>query len=331
MRPHPLLPRPRAAAAIAVLALGAAAPCWSAEAYPTKPVRFLVGFAPGGVNDLVARIVATRLSTRLGQQIIVENRPGAGGNIATQQVARATPDGYTMLLGSVSSLAMSPAILREVPFDPISDFASVTRLVDVSALLAVHPSLPARSVKELVALARKQPGKLTMASPGMSSIAHLAGELFMVTAGVKLLHVPYKGGGPAVVDAVAGQVETIISIVSTAAPHAKSGRLRGLGVSGARRVSILPDVPTIAEAGYPGFEASGWLGMLFPAKTPATVVERMFKETIAVLNEPAVRDQIEANGIDPSPSKSPEAFHAYMKSEFAKWDKVVKAAGIKPE
>lgn len=316
---------------LAALACAAPASGWAAEAYPAKPIRFLVGFAPGGVNDLVARVLATQLSARLGQQVIVENRAGASGNIATQQVARAAPDGYTMLLGSVSSLAMSPAMLKEVPFDPINDFAPITQLVGVSALIAVHPSMPARSLKELVALAKREPGTLTIASPGTSSIAHLALELFMHTAGIKLVHVPYKGGGPAAVDAIAGQVHSIISISSTSAPHVNSGRLRGLAITSAKRSPILPNIPTVAEAGYPGYEASGWLGALFPAKTPAPVVERMYKEIAAILNTPATRGQLEKAGVDPTLSASPQAFHAYMNTELAKWSKLVKAAGIRAE
>ena len=303
----------------------------AAEGYPSKPLRLLVGFAPGGVNDLVARTVATPLGARLGQQIVVENRPGAGGNIATQLVARAAPDGYTVLLGSVSSLGMSPALMKDVGFDPLNDFAPVTQLAGVSALLASHPSLPVRSVREFVALAKKKPGAITTASPGTSSIAHLALELFMHTAGIKLLHVPYKGGGPAAVDAIAGQVLSIMSISSTSAPHVQAGRLRGLGITSAKRSPILPNVPTIAESGYPGFEASGWLGLLVPAKTPPAIIERLYKETAAVLNTPAVTEQLEKSGVDPELSASPAAFHAYMKAELAKWSKLVKAAGIKPE
>jgi tripartite-type tricarboxylate transporter receptor subunit TctC len=276
---------------------------------------------------LVARVVAARLAPRLGQQVVVENRPGAGGNIATELVAKAPADGYTMLLGSVSALGMSPALYGQVPFDPINDFAPVTQLVGVSALLVAHPTVPARSLKEFVALAKKHPGKLNLGTPGTGSIAHLTAELFMKTAGTKLVHVPYKGGGPAVIDALSGQIECLLSLISTGAPHVKSGRLRGLGVSSLRRLPILPDVPAIAES-YPGFEASGWLGFLFPAKTPDAIVERLHRETIAVLNLPDVRTQLESNGIDPAPS-DPQAFRAYIKSELAKWSKLIKDAGLR--
>lgn len=319
--------------AVLVLACAGALVCGTplaAESYPARPVRVLVGFAPGGVNDIVARAIAVKLGPRLGQQVIVENRPGAGGNIATELVARAAPDGYTMLLGSVSSLAMSPALLGKVPFDPINDFAPITQAVGVSVLIAVHPSVPARSLKEFVALAKKQPGKLNFASPGTGSIAHLASELFRRTAGIDIVHVPYKGGAPASVDAVSGQVESLISVISSGAPHVRSGRLRGLAVTSAKRASILPDVPTVAEAGYPGYEASGWLGLLFPAKTPDAIVSRVHKEAVAVINMPDVREQLQNSGLDPVPS-DPAAFRAYIKAELAKWTKVIREAGIKLE
>jgi len=300
----------------------------AADAYPSRPIRVMVGYAAGGVNDLVARAIAPRLSTRLGQQVVVENRPGAGGNIATELVARAAPDGYTLLLGSVASLAMSPALHGKVPFDPLNDFEPVTKAADVSSLIAVHPTLPTRTLKEFIALAKKQPGKLNYASPGTGSISHLSAELFKRAAGIDIVHVPYKGGAPAAVDAVAGQVECLISIISSGAPHVKSGKLRGLAVTTAGRASILPDVPTVAEMGYPGFEATGWLGLLFPARTPEAIVSRMFKEAVAVINVPEVKQQLQNSGLDPAPSDAPRSFAAYIRSEHAKWGKVIREAGI---
>jgi tripartite-type tricarboxylate transporter receptor subunit TctC len=228
----------------------------------------------------------------------------------------------------VSALGMSPALYGQVPFDPVNDFAPVTQLVGVSTLLMVHPTLPARSLKEFVALARKHPGKLNFATPGTGSVAHLTAELFMKTADVRLVHVPYKGGGPAVVDALSGQVECLFSLISTGAPHVKSGKLRGIGISTGKRSPILPDVPTIAENGYAGFDASGWLGLLVPAKTPEAIVERLHRETVAVLNLSDVRAQLESNGLDPAPS-TPQAFRAYIRSELAKWTKVIKDAGLR--
>ena len=319
-----------AGAFIAVAALASVVPAtaWTAETYPSKPIRFLVGFAPGGANDLVARAIAPRLSTRLGQQVIVENRAGAGGNIATELVAQAAPDGYTMLLASVASFAMSPALLGKVPFDPVNDFAPVTRAALVTSLLSVHPSMPTKTLKEFVALTRKQPGKLNYASPGVGTISHLCAELFWSTAGIKLNHVPYKGGAPAVTDTIAGHVESTFGLISTQTPHVRAGRLRALGVSSAKRSGALPDVPTIAESGYRGFEATGWLGVAFPARTPPAIVERVNRETVAVLNMREVQAQLEDLGLDAEPS-DPAAFHALIKADYARWAKVVRQAGIK--
>jgi tripartite-type tricarboxylate transporter receptor subunit TctC len=300
----------------------------AAEAYPGKPIRLVVGFAPGGANDLVARAVATRLGPRLGQQVVVENRSGAGGNIATELVAHAAPDGYTMLLASVASFAMSPGLLGKVPFDPINDFAPITRAALVTSLLSVHPSMPAKSLKEYVALARAQPGKLNYATPGVGSIAHLSAELFWHTAKVRLNHVPYKGGNPAAVDVVAGHVESIFSLISTQTPHVRSGRLHALAVSSAKRSAALPNVPTIGESGYRGFEASGWLGLVFPAKTPPAVVERIQREAVAVLNTREVQAQLEDLGLDAEPS-SPAEFLALIKADHARWGKLIREAGLK--
>jgi len=301
---------------------------WPAESYPVKPIRMVVGYPPGGANDLVGRAIATRMGPRLGQQVIVENRAGAAGNIGTELVARAAPDGYTLLFASVASFAMSPALLGKVPFDPINDFAPVTQAVVVTSLLSVHPSMPVRSMKQLVALAKTQPGALNYASPGRGSIAHLASELLWITAGIKMNHVPYKGGGPAVADAIAGHVEVMFSLISTQTPHVRSGRLRALAITSARRSAALPEVPTVAESGYPGFEASGWLGLVFPARTPPPVVNRIHKEAVAVLSLRETQAQLEDLGLDPETS-SPAAFHALIKSDYARWDKVVRAAGLR--
>jgi tripartite-type tricarboxylate transporter receptor subunit TctC len=314
----------------AVLACVKQSTAWSADAYPVKPIRMVVGYPPGGANDLVGRAIATRMSPRLGQQVIVENRAGAAGNIGTELVARAAPDGYTLLLASVASFAMSPALLGKVPFDPINDFAPVTQAVVVTSLLSVHPSLPVRSMKQLVALAKKQPGALNYASPGRGSIAHLASELLWITAGIKMNHVPYKGGAPAVADAIAGHVEVMFSLISTQTPHVRSGRLRALAVTSAKRSAALPDVSTLAESGYPGFEASGWLGLVFPARTPPPVVNRIHQEAVAVLKLRETQAQLEDLGLDPETS-SPAAFHALIKSDYARWDKVVRAAGLRQQ
>ena len=319
----------RAAALLAIaLAFGTPAATLAADAYPAKPVRLIVGFAPGGANDLVARAVAARLGPRLGQQVIVENRAGAGGNIATELVARSAPDGYTLLLASVASFAMAPALLGKVPFDPINDFAPVTLTALVTSLLSVHPSLPPRSLRQFVALAKKSPGRINYATPGAGSIAHLSAELFWHTAGLKLTHVPYKGGGPAVVDAIAGHVESIFSLISTQTPHVRAGKLHALAVASARRSPALPQVPTIAESGYPGFEGSGWLGLAFPAKTPRAIVERVQKETAAVIALREVQSQLDDLGLDAEAS-DPAAFHARIKADHARWGKLIREAGIK--
>jgi tripartite-type tricarboxylate transporter receptor subunit TctC len=319
--------RKRAATFALLTGLVLAQAAGAAETYPTKPIRLVVGFAAGGANDLVARAVATRLSPRLGQQVVVENRGGAGGNIATELVAKSAPDGYTMLLASVASFAMSPALLGKVPFDPINDFAPVTQAAVVTSLLSVHPSLPARSLKQFVALAKKAPGRINYATPGAGSIAHLSAELFWHKAGIKLTPVPYKGGNPAVADAIAGHVESIFSLISTQTPHVRAGRLRALAVSSAKRSTALPDVPTIAESGYPGFEATGWLGLVFPAKTPRAIIDRMHKEAVAIINMREVHAQLEDLGLDAEAS-DPAAFLARIKSDHAMWEKLVRQAGI---
>jgi tripartite-type tricarboxylate transporter receptor subunit TctC len=302
----------------------------AAADYPTKPVRFVVGFAPGGANDLVARVLAARMSPKLGQQVVVDNRSGAGGNIAHDIAAKATPDGHTMVLASVASLAMSPALLGRVPYDPINDFAPVVQLVDVCALLSTHPASASKTLKDFVARAKQQPDKLTVANPGTGSIAHLAFELFKASAGIRVVNVPYKGGGPAVIDALSGQVEYLAGIISTGAPHVKSGKLRGLGVTSLKRSAILPEVPAIAEGGYPGYEASGWLGIAFPAKTPAAVVARMHQESVAAMALPEVREQLQGAGLEPA-LKDTEAFRSYIKAELAKWTRLIKDAGLKAD
>jgi tripartite-type tricarboxylate transporter receptor subunit TctC len=308
--------------------MAAATLAQAAESYPTKPVRMVVGFAAGGANDLVARTVATKLGAALGRTVVVENRPGAGGNVATEYVARATADGYTMLLGSVSSLGMGPALYKSVPYDPVKDFAPITQAVTVPALFSVHPSLRVRSIKEFVALAKREPGKIDVACPGFGSIAHLSGELFKRTADVDFLLIPYKGGAPALADVMGGQVSAMMSVISTGAPHVQSGRLIGLAVTSSKRSTALPDVPTVSESGYPGYAADGWLGFLFPAGTPSGIVTRMHKEINAAMNSPDVRTPLEKVGMTIDTAESPEAFHAVIRKDVLKWKKVVEEAKI---
>ena len=300
----------------------------AAEAYPTKPIRMLVGFAPGGGTDTTARALTPKLSERLGQQVIVDNRPGAAGNIATEIITKAPADGYTILMGTIAALSINPTLYGNLPFNPLRDLAPVTQAVDSTNILVVHPTVQAKTVKELIALGKT--GKpLNGGSSGVGGAGHLALELFNVMAGTKITHIPYKGGGPAMVDLLGGQINLIFATAASAIPHVNSGKIRGLAVTTARR-SKLVDLPTVAEAGLPGFEANNWYGIVVPAKTPRPIIDRLNKEFTAVLNAPDVREVLFKQGLDVHPS-TPEQFGAYIKSETAKWAKVIKASGAKPE
>lgn len=308
--------------------LAAAGPSYAAEAeFPNKPVRLVVGFAPGGGTDTTARALSNKLSAAIGQQVIVDNRPGYSGTIAGDIVAKATPDGYTVLLGTIA-LVVNPSLSEKMPFDTLKDLAPVTRAADSTNILVVHPSVPAKSVKELIALAKAKP--LNAGSSGVGGTGHLAIELFNLQAGTKMTHVPYKGGGPAMVDLLGGQIQLIFATAASSIGHIKAGKIRALAVTTAKRSALVPDLPTIAEAGLPGYEANNWNGFLVPAKTPRPVINRLNKELTAVLNSPDIKDILFKQGLDAAPS-TPEAFGAYMKSEMAKWAKVIKAAGIKPQ
>ena len=321
--------RALSAIAVAVAALGSTS-LWAAEsgAYPTKPIRMLVGFAPGGGTDTTARALTPKLADRLGQQVIVDNRPGAAGNIATDITTKAPADGYTILMGTIAALAINPTLYGNLPFDPLRDLVPVTRAVDSTNLLVVHPTVQAKSVKELVALAKKQ--SLNGGSSGVGGAGHLALELFNVMAGTKITHVPYKGGGPAMVDLLGGQINLIFATAASAVGHVKSGKIRALAVTTAKRSQLVPELPTVAEAGLPGFEANNWYGVVVPAKTPRPIVDRLNREFTAVLNMPDIKEVLFKQGLDAAPS-TPEAFGAYIKSETAKWAKVIKAAGAKAE
>ena len=315
-----------AAAVACAFATGAAQPA----AYPDKPVRMLVGFAPGGGTDTTARAIAQPLSEALGQQVIVDNRPGAAGNIATDIASKSPADGYTVLMGTIAALAINPSLYAKLPFDPLRDFEPVTLAVSSTNVLVVHPSLPVKSVKELIALANSQPGKLTYGSSGVGGAGHLAGVLFDQLAGTKMVHVPYKGGAPAMIALVGGEVQLVFATAETAVPQIKAGKIRALGVTIAKRTALLPDLPTIAESGLPGYEANNWYGVLVPAKTPHAIVERLNRDIVKILNTPATKDMLFRQGLDASPS-TPQEFGAYIKSEIAKWAKVVKASGAKAE
>ena len=297
-----------------------------AAEYPTKPIRLLVGFAPGGGTDTTARAISQKLTAALGQQVVVDNRPGVSGNIAAEITANAPPDGYTVLLATIGALAINASLLKKMPFDPIKDLAPVTRAADSTNILVVHPSVAAKSVKELIALAKSKP--LNCGSSGVGGAGHLALELFNLQAGTKMLHVPYKGGGPAIVDLLAGNINLIFATTASSIGHIKSGRIRALAVTTAKRSANVPELPTIAEAGLPGFEANNWNGVVVPAKTPRPIINRLNKEFTAALLLPDIKQFLFNQGLDAAPG-TPEAFAAYIKSETAKWAKVIKAAGIK--
>ena len=299
----------------------------AAETYPVKPVRVIAAFPPGGFVDLTARVLAGPLATALGQQVVVDNRGGAGGIVGTELAARAAPDGYTLTVGSAGTHGVNQSLYRKLPYNVLRDFQPVARLADAPSILAVHPSLPARSVKDLIAMARARPGEIMYASAGAGTSTHLAAALFEHLARVKLVHIPYKGGGPAIVDVLAGQVPVTFGTAASVSPHTKSGRLRGLAVTGGKRSAVLPDLPTIAESGLPGYEMLNWLGLFTPAGTPRAVVEKLSVEATRIMRTPEVRERLNAQGAEPSPLGT-EEFTVFVKSEVEKWAKVVAATGM---
>jgi tripartite-type tricarboxylate transporter receptor subunit TctC len=300
----------------------------AAQDYPTKPVRIIVPFPPGGINDVVARVIAAQLSGRLGKQFIVDNRSGAGGVAGTELAANAPKDGYTLLIVSLAH-TVNPWLYK-LPYDPIKSFTPVAILASSPNMLAVHPELPVKSVKELIAYAKEKPGQLQYASGGVGGSLHLGAELFRLTAGIDIMHVPFRGGGPAVIDVVGGHTKMIIATVTTTAPHIRSGKLRALGVSGTKRSPLFPEVPTIAEAGLPGYEAGNWIGIVAPAGTPAALVARLHSEISAVQDSPEMQKQLAADGAEAVHMSSAE-FGTFMVQEMGKWERVVKDAGIKAE
>lgn len=295
--------------------------------YPTRPIRLLVGFATGGGIDPVVRPMAQKLSAIFRQQVIIDNRPGAAGTIAAEIAARAQPDGHTILF-IVPAFAINAALQTKLSFDPIADFAGVTQIADANNVLSVHPAVAAHSVKELVALAKTKP--LNFGSSGIGTIGHLAGELFNEMAGTRLTHVAYKGGGPAMVDLIAGHIQLIFASPGTVMSQVKAGRIRALAVTTATRAAALPDTPTISEASVPGYEAKNWYGLLVPVRTPAAIVQRLSTEVRGVLGMADIRATLVAQAVDPVPS-TPEQFTAFVKGEITKWASVVKASGIKSE
>ena len=321
-------PRPRLeAVACACLMLVASAVC--AQDYPTRPIRVIVPQSAGGSTDMVARVVSQRLGEALGQTVVVDNRPGSGSLNGTELAARATPDGYTLLVVA-ASLSISPAVRKKLPFDVIRDFAPISQLVDLPHLLVVHPTVAANSVKELIALAKAKPGALNYASSGIATSTHMAAELFFYMTGTRMVHVPYKGGGPGITAMLAGQCQAYFATISTALPHVRSGKLRGLGVTAAKRSVAASDIPTIAEAGVPGYAHSSWIAMAAPAKTPQSVVTRLHAEVAKIVHVAEVKKLLLREGLE-SLGNSPQEFAVNLKEEITKWQKVVKAAGIQPE
>ncbi len=300
-----------------------------AESYPVRPIRMVVPQSPGGANDLTARLIAPRLAERLGQSVVVDNRPGAASLVGTELVAKAAPDGYTLLVAP-SSLTTIPSMYRYVPFDPVRDFAPVTTLSSYPNLVVVHPSVPANSVKDLIALAKAKPGTLNYASGGTGTGTHLGAELFKATAGVDIVHVPYKGGGPAVTALLGGQVHLYFGPIATVLLPVKVGKLKALAVTSAGRSPVVPDLPSVAEAGLPGFEQITWNGLLAPARTPRAIVNKLNSEVNAILKTHAVRERFAAEGVAPG-GISPEAFAAMIRNEIAKWARVIRQAGIRSE
>ncbi|HXF68126.1 MAG TPA: tripartite tricarboxylate transporter substrate binding protein [Burkholderiales bacterium] len=326
--------RPRAR-----LLLPAAIACWLSapvpaartagpDTYPQRPVRMVIAFAPGGGTDIIGRIVAQRLSEAWGQTVVVDNRPGAGSTIGTEIVARAAPDGHTLQTVSMSH-ALNVSLYRKLPYDPVRDFAPVAQLATAPNVLVVHPSVPARSVKELIALAKSRPGQLNFSSSGSGGVSHLSAELLRSAAGIDIVHVPYKGAGPAMTALLAGEVQIMMATMPVASAQIKANRVRALAISSAKRSPLAPELPTIAEAGFPGFQTDTWYGVLAPSRTPPALVHRINRDIARVLEAPEVKAMFEQQGAQTA-AGTPESFGAFIRAEIEKWAKVIRAARIEP-
>lgn len=301
----------------------------AAQPYPAKPVRIVVPFPPGGPTDIVARLMAPKMAEAMGQQIVVDNRGGAGGAIGTEQVAKSAPDGYTLIMGTIGGLAVAKSLNPKLGYDTLRDLAPITQSVTVTSILVIHPSVPAKNVKELLALAKAAPGKMNYGSSGNGTITHLAGELLKLMSRVDIAHVPYKGGAPALTALVSGEVDLTYENSLIITPHIKSGRVKALAVTGAKRSALLPDLATIAET-LPGYSASGWYGLLAPAATPKPVLVRLHSEAVKALRAPDVIEKLSGQGAEPVAS-TPEEFTAFIRSETEKWAKLVKAANMRAD
>jgi tripartite-type tricarboxylate transporter receptor subunit TctC len=326
MIPHSI----RTSLLLACVSIMPALPAWAAAPeYPTKTIRMIVPFAPGGSNDIMARLLSQHFTESLGQPIVVDNRPGASGIIGTEVVAKAPPDGYTLLMMSVT-LAVNPSIRQKLPYDTRKDLLPITLVASAPLMLVVHPSLPVKSVKDLIGYAKANPGKLNFASGGPGTTPHLAGEMLKSMAGLEMTHIPYKGGGPALTDLVGGQVQLMLENIPSTLPHVKAGRLRALAVTGLKRSALVPELPTLDEAGLKGYEIVGWNGLFAPAGAPQHVVTRIHGETVKTLAKPEVKERLATLGAE-GVGSSPEEFAKFFEAEISKWAKVVKEAGLKPE
>ncbi len=318
----------RTAMALVAVSLAIGAATASAQPWPTKPIKWIVPFASGGTTDILARTVGEKLSAALGQPVVVENKPGAGGGVGAEFVAHSPPDGYTIMGGTISTHAINASLYQKLPYDPVKDFAPITLIARVPNMLVVNPDVPASNVGELIRLMKTKPGNYTFASSGNGTSQHLSGELFKTMAGVDMQHIPYKGSPPALQDVVGGQVTMTFDNITTALPLAKAGKLRALAVTTATRSAVAPDVPTLAESGLPGYEIGSWQGVFAPAGTPPAIVQRLNAEIVKILNQPDVRQRLVALGAEPAPN-TPEEFAAMVKSEVAKWGDVVRRSGAK--
>jgi tripartite-type tricarboxylate transporter receptor subunit TctC len=317
-----------ALAAFALLGLAALeAP---AQEYPVRPIRLIVPFPPGGGNDTIARLMGQKLAPALGQQVLVDNRPGAAGSIGAELAAKSPPDGYTLFLAGVASHGINPNLRRQLPYDPVRDFSGVSLIASAPLLVVVHPSLPATSVKQLVALAKTKPGAINFASNGTGGSSHLAGELFMMTTGTTMVHIPYKGLSLALTDLLSGQVQLMFSSAVSMLPQVKAGKLRAIAMTGATRSPAIPDIPTVAEAGVPGYETGSWYGIVAPAKTPRPVIERLSREIAAATRSAEISRRLADEAVIPIGS-TPEEFDAHIKRELARWAKVIARAKISNE
>ena len=301
----------------------------AADTYPSRPIRMIVAYPPGGGTDQVGRVLADQLTMTLGQNVVVDNRGGATGNIGTELAARAVPDGYTLLMGNVAPNAVNVSLFKKLGFDPVKDFAPVSLVAVTPNILVAHPSMPVKTIKELIAYAKAKPGTLNFPSAGVGSSSHLAGEMLKSLAGISMVHIPFKGGGPALVAVIAGEVQIMFATMPAAMPHVKSGKVKPVAVTTAKRSQAMPELPTIAESGVKGYEASTWYGLLAPARTPPAIVTRLHADTVKILAGPT-RQRLEAQGFEPE-GGTPAEFAAYIKTEIVKWAKVIKDAGIPAE